>query len=933
MRRLVLFIVCAALFSEGRTMADNESLMRFAGNIHQFNELFPQEKVYLQFDNTSYYQGDDIWFKAFVVKSSNLGRSESGVLYVDLLSPSGVLLQQQKLKIVAGQADGRIQLVDYATGQARQLRGVRPYPSGYYEVRAYTQYMLNFEPDILFSRVLPVYQTPDQEGDFSNPTIVSDPDRYGQERPDMEKLRDVNVTFYPEGGNLVSGLPSRVAFKAVDGNGAGLQGKLSIVTDDGQKIVAESGHEGMGSFDIIPGRRRTDATFEFNGRKFSSALPLAKGSGYVMKADMDDRKNNLTLDINRSQSRREQTIGVTVTCRGELVAFNELNMDGNEYRLSIDTKEWPAGVCRIVLFTDRGEVLSARSVYNGNLKYVPPTIDVKTDKRHYESFGKMRLTFQLKDKNGKPLHDRFCVSVRDAYDYGTQYADNLLTDFLLTSDLKGFIQNPSYYFESADKQHLKNLDLLCMVQGWERYDWEYMTDNKVFTEKRRMETSLSLNGMIMTNRITRDRAMDDVKVYVAISPRDGETVEYGQFVTDKNGYFGFDMNDFYGKADLTMRLTKARNQNEPEAKIRLDRAMLPEARAFSRQELQPGWSVKSPIADAQDKAQGGTLKDYPAIINESEGLVLPTIRIDGNRKYVDYFTFKSFNVEKDVDKELDLGNHSTDLSGYLIDKGYSVQTPIDLSTALDYLYSDEYLFNYTNYLDYRYDYEHYSHYDENLSYMSTYYFNKSKSESILNYDPNKNYIYVDDNNFRINGNLVLCYVHDDRGFYTSGKYSKPWKIDTQDIESILVFDDLKNKSEIGDYAPDYLNYLNQYSAVQNVFTSRTGNFGDRMVLMDIKLKAVHRMTDNPDRFNLGRRVTTMQGFSNSHEFYSPEYPNGAVTGEVDYRRTLYWNPNVIADENGKAEIEFYNNSYSRKFNVSGAGITASGMPYILDKEF
>ena len=185
MRRLVLFIVCAALFSEGRTMADNESLMRFAGNIHQFNELFPQEKVYLQFDNTSYYQGDDIWFKAFVVKSSNLGRSESGVLYVDLLSPSGVLLQQQKLKIVAGQADGRIQLVDYATGQARQLRGVRPYPSGYYEVRAYTQYMLNFEPDIIFSRVLPVYQTPDQEGDFSNPTIVSDPDRYGQERPDM----------------------------------------------------------------------------------------------------------------------------------------------------------------------------------------------------------------------------------------------------------------------------------------------------------------------------------------------------------------------------------------------------------------------------------------------------------------------------------------------------------------------------------------------------------------------------------------------------------------------------------------------------------------------------------------------------------------------------------------------------------------------------
>lgn len=106
-----------------------------------------------------------------------------------------------------------------------------------------------------------------------------------------------------------------------------------------------------------------------------------------------------------------------------------------------------------------------------------------------------------------------------------------------------------------------------------------------------------------------------------------------------------------------------------------------------------------------------------------------------------------------------------------------------------------------------------------------------------------------------------------------------------------------------------------------------------MVLLDIKLKDNHRMTDNPDRFNLGKRVTTMQGFSRSHEFYAPAYPDGAIVGDVNYRRTLYWNPNVIADENGHVEVEFYNNSYSTKFNVSGAGITASGMPYVLDKDF
>lgn len=91
MRRACLFAF-AVFATLGQVWAEGDAMMRFAGNIHQFNELFPQEKVYLQFDNTAYFEGDDIWFKAFVVKSSTLGRTESGVLYVDLLSADGVII-------------------------------------------------------------------------------------------------------------------------------------------------------------------------------------------------------------------------------------------------------------------------------------------------------------------------------------------------------------------------------------------------------------------------------------------------------------------------------------------------------------------------------------------------------------------------------------------------------------------------------------------------------------------------------------------------------------------------------------------------------------------------------------------------------------------------------------------------------------------------
>ena len=918
MRRLKLLFACVALFAFGYVQAGNDALMRFAGNIHQFNELFPQEKVYLQFDNTAYFQGETIWFKAFVVKSSNLNRAPSTVLYVDLISPNGVLLTQQKLRIVAGQADGCIQLMDNSTEQARELRGIQPYPSGYYEVRAYTQYMLNFSDDIIFSRVLPVYRTPKVEGDYTNPVMAPDSTILSQNRPAQEKLHKVNVSFYPEGGHLVRDILCRVAFKATDENGMGINGTLSLTGDDGMQVTAESGHEGMGSFVFTPGSRKTNAVFEYQGKKYGMTLPAPKPAGYSIMADNVSEKNQLQLSVRHSVARKERTVGLTVTCRGELVMFRELAMkEDGENRFELDTKDWPAGVCRLVLFTDRGEVLAARSVYNGSTKYQPPVIDFKTDKRKYEAFGKMRLSLDLKDRNGNPFRDRFCISVRDASDYGTVYSDNLLTDFLLTSDLKGFIHDPEYYFKSDDKAHLSDLDLLCMVQGWERYDWEYMTDNRVFHENKRLEDSLSLNGWIMTNRLTKDRAMNNVKIYVAVVPRVNDNVEFGQAVTGKDGYFGFNMKGFYGQADLTMRIANADDfGDEPRAKIRLDRAYTPAIRAFRKEELQPGWSVKKPQPVSRDASEN----EFPTIINEAEGIVLPVVNIDEKLKYVDYFTFKAFDVDKDVETELDFGNYTTDVMGYLIDKGYTVwcssNGPVEEWYGV--MESGGLLYPIT----------------ENGTSISYYLYEQS---NILNAH---DFVYLDrtdygarriDNHCELNGHNVVWYVHDDKQYYRDGAYSTPWTIDVQDIESIIVFDDLLSMSQIREQTPLYAEYLDRSGGMAQYYSQAAE--APTNMLVDIKLKDASKILSKNDKLNLGKRVTTIQGFNQSHYFYAPEYPDGGIMGDVDYRRTLYWNPNVVTDENGHAEIEFYNNSYSTKFNVSGAGITASGMPYVLDKDF
>ena len=96
-------------------------------------ELPVQEKVYLHFDNNCYFQGDTIWYKAYVVLADdNSPQPLSRILYVELLNEQGYIVERQQLPInMDGQANGQFAIADSAF-------------AGFYEIRAYTKWMLNF---------------------------------------------------------------------------------------------------------------------------------------------------------------------------------------------------------------------------------------------------------------------------------------------------------------------------------------------------------------------------------------------------------------------------------------------------------------------------------------------------------------------------------------------------------------------------------------------------------------------------------------------------------------------------------------------------------------------------------------------------------------------------------------------------------------------
>ena len=858
-----------------------EQLRKYAGNIHQFNTIFPQEKVYLQFDNTAYFAGETIWFKAFVVKASNLQRAESTVLYVDLLSPSGVVLQQQKLKIKGGQADGCIMLTDQSTEQARSLRGILPYPSGYYEVRAYTQFMMNFSQDAIFSRVFPVYAKPDKDGDYEH-RILTQGSWTEEKRPEGSKLKDINVTFYPEGGQLVSSAECRMAFKAIGNDGRNLDGVLQLSTTRGV-IEARTEHDGMGCITFIPNQVKGSPQFITDQESERLTLPKARQDAYTLKTIRNG--DSLKVVISRGPEAHAPLLGLTVTVRGEVYAYESVHFNHwQEISIDISMKNWPLGVCNLTLYSSQGEILATRALFHSVPEFQAPQIKVSSAGSSINPFSKIRLSFDLVDsRTGAPFKDRFCVSVRDASDYGTSFSGNILTNLLLTSDLKGCIERPEYYFESDDDEHRRALDLLMMVQGWSsysRYDWSVMSGNEIYEEKRRLEDSLSINGWILSNkRRRRDSLLEGVNVFVTVQPSGSQQVEWARYTTADIGYFGFDTKDYYGQADLLMMV---QHQMEPgifeadrKARIKLERALTPTPRY---------------IADAEKRISGLDRADHVNLVQldpesssqliPQDGIILPEVTIKEKRRYIDYFTFHAYDIKKDVELELDMGEYPSDVLGYLLDKGYSCYLNPDQSSA--------------------------------------------QTSPAFKGD------------FFVDGMPVFWYVHDDDKCLYQGVFEEPWTLDTRDLEGMLVFDSPAELTEISQSVPLYIKYINSHNDTDAQTAMRMASTGRsvRYRLVDIHVKNEKDILSDKTKRNLGQRVGVLDGFTiQTVQFYHPQYPDGPVAGDVDYRRTLYWNPNLITDENGHAEIEFYNNSYSRHLNISGAGITASGTPYSLDSNF
>mgnify|MGYP006988855979 CR=1 FL=1 len=465
------------------------SLEGWKEHLDLFGRNIPQEEVYLHLDNTCYFAGDTLYFKAYV-RRSDTGKltNLSQLLYAELWNQEGYMQERHLVRLRNGQGTGSFVLADTIYG-------------GFYELRAYTRWQLNWgeyqhphtwpaeqwffnkkmakefyrDYEKLYSRIFPVYDKPEQPGVYNHDMTERPHMRYF--RTDARKAPPV-LGLYPEGGVIVQGTRVRVAFEANEADGEHLSGTMRLYGRGGrllQERRTENRGRGTLEFDYEPGVTYSTVFTTDSGTVIRQRMPRAETDGCAVRADM--RADTLLLTLQPRGEAAGETLGVTVMVGGALHYFQKFRA-GDMQRISIPTDSLPTGVAQITVYNAGGRV------YSDRLCFVWHQQDIQAADVHfggiedsYAPFDSIRLSVS----NPLAAGSTISLAVRDASTSEYLYdSSNILTEMLLCSQIRGFVEQPDYYFETDDETHRRHLDLLLMVQGWRRHNWITMATPGIF---------------------------------------------------------------------------------------------------------------------------------------------------------------------------------------------------------------------------------------------------------------------------------------------------------------------------------------------------------------------------------------------------------------------------------------------------------------------
>ena len=289
-------------------------------------------------------------------------------------------------------------------------------------------------------------------------------------------LLNSDVQFFPEGGGLVNGVASRVGFKAVGMDGKGILVKGSVIDDQGNEVADfESEHAGMGVFNLRSeeGRTYTAKISYPDGGQGSIALPKAENKGVVL-AVYQPNQDSVLVRVNTSPVMSSTPLNVSLVAQsgGEIIHAASLNITKSINSIWLLKKDFPTGIAQFTLFNESGEPLNERVAFIKNNDQMK--LEITTSKQRYKSRENVSVGLQSFNSLGKPVAGNFSVTVvnEDKVPLDESNEHTILSSTLLTSDIKGYVEQPNYYFNEDSESVNKALDNLMLTQGYRRFTWK-----------------------------------------------------------------------------------------------------------------------------------------------------------------------------------------------------------------------------------------------------------------------------------------------------------------------------------------------------------------------------------------------------------------------------------------------------------------------------
>lgn len=456
---------------------DTAVLKNIVTKLKTFSTTHPTEKAYLHFDKPYYAAGDTIYFKAYVTlgekhELSNLSR----VLHVDLINTQNKIDKSIKLQLTSGVSWGDFALPDSL-------------PKGNYRVRAYTNWMRNDETGF-FDQTIPV-------GSFKTNPV---PESAIKQQLNSNKA---DIQFFPEGGSLVTGIRSKIAFKAIGANGLGINAKGMVVDNENKEICSfSSSHLGIGYFYLDPQEGKTyKAKLSYaDGSQSTIDLPKPEARGITLLVNNDSiGKASVKIEANKTcfEENKNKDYNLIIYSGGIVTTVN-CKLDSNIITLDIIKRRLHTGIATITLFSPTGEPLCERLLFIQN--YDQLNLNLSSDKTSYLKREKVTIKLNAKDRADEPSTGHFSVSVIDErkvpIDENTE--NTILSNLLLTSDLKGYVEQPNYYFTNITDKTNSDLDLVILTHGYRRFEWRQVLNGSYPPIAFQPEMGLEINGQVQT---------------------------------------------------------------------------------------------------------------------------------------------------------------------------------------------------------------------------------------------------------------------------------------------------------------------------------------------------------------------------------------------------------------------------------------------------